>query len=149
MYRAALEAHYVQGNALADGVSAFEQLAAEQPGNSLNHYFLGRLHSRLQQFEAAERAYLKVQELAPEWPEGYRALADLYVRAERKPTEARTLARKVVEWEPTGPHYYLLTVACIKNNDRPGALEALKKAVALSPGEKNYVELLKKLQAAP
>lgn len=147
-YRAALEAHYVRGKALADGVRAFKELVAEQPGNSLNHFFLGRLLGRLQQFEAAERAYLKTQELAPEWPEGYRALAELYLRAERKPAEARALARKVAGWEPSGPHFHLLAVACVKNHDLPGALQAMRRAVALSPGEKKYDEFLKKLQAA-
>jgi len=149
MYRAALEAHYVQGNALAGGVRVFEQLASEQPESSLNHLFLGRLHGRLEQFEAAERAYRKVQELAPEWSEGYRALAELYLRADRNPAEGRALARRVLELEPTSPHYYLLAVACLKNNDRAGALEAVRQAVALNPGEKKYQEFLQQLQQTP
>jgi tetratricopeptide (TPR) repeat protein len=148
-YRAALEALYVQRNALAEGVSVFEQLAREQPENSLNYYFLGRLYMRLQQFEPSERAYRKVQELAPDWPEGYRVLADLYLRANRQPTQAHALAKKVVELEPSGPHYFLLAVACAKNKDRTGALEAAKQAVALSPGEKKYKDLLQQLQQPP
>ena len=149
VYRAALEAHYVQRNSLADGVSVFEQLAREQPKSSLNYLFLGRLHGRLDQFDAAERAYRKVQELAPEWPEGYRTLAELYLRANRKPAEARALARKVLEMEPTGPHYYLLAVACLKNNDRASALEAIQQAVALSPSETKYQQFLQQLQQTP
>src|SRR5262249_22990320 len=46
IYRVALESHYVQSNALAEGVTVFEQLAGEQPQSSLNQLFLGRLHSR-------------------------------------------------------------------------------------------------------
>jgi tetratricopeptide (TPR) repeat protein len=149
VYRAALEAHYVQRNALAEGVTVFEQLAVEQPESSLNHLFLGRLHSRLDHFEEAERAFRKVQELAPERPEGYRALAELYLRADRKPAEAQALARRVIEFEPSGPHYYLLALACLKNNDRMGALEAMKRAVALSPGEKKYQEFLQQLKERP
>jgi tetratricopeptide (TPR) repeat protein len=148
-YRATLEAFYVQRNALAEGVAVFEQLAKKQPDSSLNHLFLGRLYGRLQQFDAAERAYQKVQELAPQWPEGYRALAELYLRANRKPAEARTLARRVSELEPTGPHYYLLALACVKSNDRSGALEAIKQAVALSPGESRYQEFLRRLTETP
>jgi tetratricopeptide (TPR) repeat protein len=149
LYRSALESHYVQRNALADGVSVFEQLVRQQPEGRLNHLFLGRLQARLEHFDEAERAYRKVQELAPDWSEGYRALADLYVRADRKPTEARGLARRVIELEPSGPHYYLLAVACLKNNDRAGALDAMKQAVALSPGEKKYQEFLLQLKNAP
>jgi tetratricopeptide (TPR) repeat protein len=149
VYRTALEAHYVQRNALAEGVMVFEQLVAEQPESSLNYFFLGRLHSRLNHFEAAEQAYRKVQELAPQWPEGYRSLAELYLRADRNPAEARVLARRVVELEPSGKHYYLLAVACVKNNDRAGTEAALKQAVALSPGETKYQQLLQQLKEAP
>lgn len=149
LYRAALEAHYAQRNLLDQGVAEFERLVQEQPENSLNYLFLGRLHSRRQHYEAAERAYRKVQELAPDRPEGYRALAELYLRADRQPAEARALAGKAAKLEPSGSHYYLLAIACVKSNDRAGALEALKKAVALSPGESKYQELLQQLQSPP
>jgi len=149
VYRSALEAHYVQRNALAEGVTAFEQLVRQQPEGSLNHLFLGRLHARLDHFDAAERAYQKVRELAPDWSEGYRALAELYLGADRKPSEARALARRVIELEPSGPHFYLLAVACLKSSDRAGALEAINQAVALNPGEKKYQEFLQQLKKAP
>jgi tetratricopeptide (TPR) repeat protein len=149
MYRAALEANYVQSKTLEEGLAVFEQLAKEQPDNSLNQYFLGRMYGRLQQIDSAERAFRKVQELTPQWPEGFRALAELYLRANVKPAEARAMARRASELEPTGPHYYLLAVACVKGDDRTGALEAIQKAVALSPGEKKYADLLRQLRDQP
>jgi tetratricopeptide (TPR) repeat protein len=149
VYRSALEALYTQRNALADGVAVFEQLAADQPENSLNYFFLGRLHDRLKQFESAERAYRKVQQLAPDWPEGYRVLADLYLRANLRLGEARTMARRALELEPSGPHYYLLAVACLKNNDRAGALEAIENAVSLNPNEPRYRTFLEQLKGTP
>jgi tetratricopeptide (TPR) repeat protein len=149
MYRATLEALYVQGKKLTEGLAAFEQLAKEQPDNRLNQLFLGRMYGRLQQIDSAERAYRKVQELTPQWPEGFRALAELYLRANVKPAEARAMARRASELEPTGPHYYLLALACVKGDDRAGALEAIQKAVALSPGEKKYEELLRQLKGQP
>jgi Flp pilus assembly protein TadD len=76
-------------------------------------------------------------------------LAELYLRVNRNVAEARVLARRVVELEPSCPHYYLLAAACLRNNDRPGALEAIRQAVALSPGEKRYRELLQQLNEAP
>jgi tetratricopeptide (TPR) repeat protein len=148
MYRAALEAYYLQRKALSEGVSAFEQLALEQPDNALNYLFLGRMQGRLQQFEGAEAAYLKVKQLAPEWDQGYRALAELYLLGNRKLPEAQVLARRAVELAPSGAHYYLLARVCLKNGDRPAALEAAKHAVALSPGEKRYQELLQQLGEA-
>ena len=148
-YRAALEAHYVRSKALAEGATAFAQLVTEQPGNPLNYLFLGRMRAKLEQFEAAEAAYRKVQEFAPQWSEGYRAQAELCLRSTNKIAEAPGLARRAVELEPSGAHYYLLAVACLKNGDRPAALEAAKRAAALSPGEKRYRELLEQLTQAP
>ena len=149
VYRSALEAFYVQRKEPAEGVKVFEQLAADQPENSLNYMFLGRLHGRLEHFEAAEQCFQKVQQLAPQWAEGYRALAELYLRANRKTDQARMLAGKVLELEPSGSHYYLLAVACLKNNDRTGALEAVKKALALNPAEPKYQQLFQQLQQTP
>lgn len=146
MYRAALEAYYVRTQAVAEAVAVFEQLAAEQPTNSLNHLFLGRLQGRLQQFEAAERAYRKVQELAPQWAEGYRALAEFYLRANRKLAEAMRLAEQAVELEPSGPHHYLLAVLRFRNDDRVGALKEARQAVALSPEVKDHQEFLEYLE---
>ncbi|MBM3839585.1 MAG: tetratricopeptide repeat protein [Verrucomicrobia bacterium] len=149
MYRAALEAFYVKRNELAAGAEVFHQLVIEQPRNSLNHFFLGRLQGRLEEFDAAERSYQKVKELTPDWSEGYRALAELYLRANRKTVEAQSLARKAIEFEPSGSNYYILAVACWRNNDRPGALEAVKKALALSPDETTYQQLFQQLQSTP
>ena len=148
-YRTALESHFVQSKMLPEGVAAFEKLSAGQPTNHLNQFFLGRLHARLDHLEAAVNAFRKVQELAPKWAEGYRALADLEVRSNRNLSEALTLARKAAELEPTAPHFYLLAVAGVKNNDRAGALEAIKRAVAMAPGEKRYREILEQISQAP
>ena len=148
-YRAALEQFYLQQRAPADGIAAFEQLTSEQPKNPLNYFFLGRLRARMDQVDAAEQAYRKVQELAPNWSEGYRAMAEVNLRADRKLAESRKLAQKAVDLDPSGPNYYLLGFACAKDNDKPGAIEAIKKAVAADPGEKKYRDLLLQLERAP
>jgi len=148
-YRAALEAHFVQAQALEEGVAIFEQLARDQPANGLNAYFLGRLYGRLGRLEAAGRAYRQVQQWDPAWPQGYRALAELYLRADREPAEALKLARKAVELDPSGPHYFLLAQAQLKNRNRPAAIEAMKQAVILLPNETRYRDFLQQLQNAP
>ena len=149
VYRVALEALYAQRNAAKDGVAAFDRLTAAQPGNPLNYYFLGRLHERLEHFEATEKAYRQVQHLQPDWAEGYRALADLYLRANRNLPTAVALARRTVELEPSGAHYYLLAVASSRNNDRAGALEAIEQALRLSPDEDRYRSFLEQLKPTP
>jgi len=149
VYRVSLEALYAQRNAAKDGVTAFERLASAQPGNPLNHYFLGRLHERLEHFDATEKAYRQVQHLQPDWAEGYRALAELYLKANRNLPAAMALARRTVELEPSGAHYYLLAAAASRNNDRAGALAAIEQAMRLSPDEDRYRTFFEELKGAP
>jgi tetratricopeptide (TPR) repeat protein len=148
-YRSALEAYYAQSKALAEGLAVFEQMAAEQPENSLNQLFVGRMRARMRQLDAAERAFLKVQEMAPAQPEGYRALAELYIRAGVKPVAAVASARRAVELEPSGVHYFTLSVACLGNKDRQGAIKAIQRAVDLDPKDAEYRDLLRQLQSEP
>ncbi len=146
MYRSTLEALYLQAGDSAGGVLAFEALAAEQPGNSLNFFFLGRLQVRLEKFDAAERSFQRVQQLDPQWPEGFRALAELYLRTNRKLDQARLLAEKAVTLDPTDSHYYWLAVARAQTKDQPGALDAIRRALALSPNDARYKQLEEQLR---
>ncbi|MCP5517799.1 MAG: tetratricopeptide repeat protein [Verrucomicrobiales bacterium] len=147
--RTALEALYLKQQQPEAALEAFEKLAADQPENALNHLFLGRLHNRLGRFSDAAQAYRKLQELAPDRPEGYQTLAELYLRTDREPVAARAAAQKLVELQPTAPNYYLLGFACVKNNDRSGAIAAMEQAVALSPDNPGFREFLQRLKSAP
>ena len=149
MYRSTLEALYLQVGDPAGGVAAFEALAAEQPGNSLNFLFLGRLQVRLERFDAAERSFHRVQQLDSQWPEGFRALAELYLRTNRKLDQARLLAEKAVSLDPTDAHYYWLAVARAQNQDRPGALDAIRRALALNPNDARTKQLEEQLRTPP
>jgi Flp pilus assembly protein TadD len=71
------------------------------------------------------------------------------LRANRNLPTAGALAHRAVELEPNGAHYYLLAVACSRNNDRAGALEAIEAAIQLSPEEPRYRSLLDQLKATP
>lgn len=148
-YRGALEALFLQPSSFPQGLKAFQAMVEQQPESPWNHLFLGRFQARLEDFESAEKSYLKVQELAPERAEGFRVLADLYYRQGRKLAEAETLARRAVELDPSGTQYHLLALICLKKQDRAGALQAVRQAVARSPGEQKYQQLLKSLEAAP
>lgn len=147
--RAALESLYVQRNQLDQGVKAFNELAAAQPGNSLNYLCIGRLQTRLNHFEEAEKAFQKVQELDPKSPEGYRALAELYFRSKRKPDQVNALRLKALELDTTGAQYYSLAISLVNQNNRAGALEALKLALARNPNDPRFQQLLQQLQQSP
>ena len=147
--RAALESLYVQRNELTQGLKAFEELAARQPKNSLNYIFIGRLQSRLNHFEEAEKAFQKVLQLDPESSEGYRALAELYFRNKRKPEQVNALRLKALELDTTGAQYYSLAISLANQNNRTGALQAVKEALARNPDDPRFQQLLQQLQQAP
>lgn len=144
--RAALMALYMQQGRGADALKLFQQLAKQQPDSGINHFYLGSLYAGLRQLDAAERAYRKVTELSPERPEGHRALAELYLRANRNTAQAKTLVEKVVELEPRGANYFLLAVACAKNQDLAGAREAMGRAVELDPNNADYRRFFERLK---
>jgi tetratricopeptide (TPR) repeat protein len=147
--RVALESLYVQRNELGQGLKTFEELAARQPNNSLNYLFIGRLHSRMNHFEEAEKAFQKVQELDPKSPEGYRALAELYFRNKRKPEQVNALRLNALELDTTGAQYYSLAISLANQNNRNGALQAVKEAMARNPNDPRFQQLLQQLQKAP
>jgi tetratricopeptide (TPR) repeat protein len=136
--RAALMALCMQQGREAHALKLFEQLAKQQPDNGVNYFYLGQLLLQARQFDAAEKAYQKVTELSPERPEGYRALAEFYLRANRNMAKAQTLVEKVVQLRPSGPDFFLLAVACAKNQDLDGARVAMGRAVELDPDNADY-----------
>jgi Flp pilus assembly protein TadD len=89
-------------------------------------------------FDDAEKAYKKVIEVAPKRSDGYRALARLYLQLNRNLSEAKTLASKAIELEPTAMHYFILAAACDKNGDRTGAIAAIGQAIEMEPGNMQY-----------
>jgi len=148
-YRAALESLFLQRKLPMEGIRLFEELTTANPTNYLNHLFLGRLQSKSGMFEPAEKSLLTVQKMVPGLPEGHRALGDLYLRANRKLPEALAELRISVDLDPSPPHFYLLSIACAKNKDPQGALNAIQQAIKLRPNEASYQKLREQLLQAP
>ena len=146
--RAALEAVHVQNKKLAEGAAAFEQLASNQPENALNHFFLGRLKTRLGNSTEAESNYQKTLSLAPTWAAGHHAMAELYMLTNQHLDQAEKLARRAVELEPNHARYYLLSAACIKNRHLQEALKAINQALTLTPDDAKYRKLRNQLEKA-
>jgi tetratricopeptide (TPR) repeat protein len=112
-----------------------EAIAPDDPAVCLN---LGERYTELGEFEKAERAYRKLVEVSPHQGGGYAALARLYLQANRKIPEAKTLAQKAVELEPTAPYYFMLAVVCQRAGDRAASLAAIEEALARDPGNAEY-----------
>lgn len=148
--RAALVSLLTEQNGMLEAVKTFERLAANHPESSLDYLFLGRLHEQSNHFESAEEAYRQVIKLAPDRPDGYRSLIELYFRSDRKHAEAKGLARQLLELEPeSGPNHYLVAFACIRTNDRAGAVAAMEEAVRLSPENQRFQTFLNQLKKTP
>jgi Flp pilus assembly protein TadD len=69
------------------------------------------------------------------------ALAQLYLKTNRKLPQARELLRTAVELEPTAPNYFLLGTACLASGDSTGAGEAISQALKLDPENATYRRL--------
>ena len=133
-----LAALYESADRGQEALDVRERLREIEPGDTINLLNIGIGNARLHQFEAAEAAYRKVIQTAPQRCEGYRALAGLYLKTGRKLDEARSLAETAVRLEPAAANFRLLGEACGKNGDRRGALSAMERAVALEPNNDQY-----------
>ncbi len=148
-HRQSLAWLYRTSGRLAQTIRVLGQLGEMDPKNLSYPLEIGRLHARLQQFEAAERSFRAVSERWPEHYAGYAALAELYLQTNRHLPEAVPLAQKAVRLNETARGYALLSTACRKNGDTHGAAAAIKRAVALDPHNVTYRQAYDLLQKEP
>jgi tetratricopeptide (TPR) repeat protein len=117
------------------------------PNNISCQLNLGLLAARLGQFAQAEKDFRTTIAMAPTQADGYRELAQLYLRAKTKQVEARDLAAQAVKLQPAAGHYFLLGWACDVTGDRARAMEALQKALTLDPNNQAYQQVLQRITA--
>ena len=129
---------YERQNRTEKALAPLLRAKEDDPGNVSVNMTLGSLHVSLGQIEAAEEAFRDAIEVIPHQAGGYAALADLYLKANRKLPEAKRLALKVVELEPLARNYYLLSAACMGNGEPAEARSAMERAMALDPGNPVY-----------
>lgn len=121
-----------------DTLEIFTQIKETQSQNVDYWIGLGGLHVRLDEFDGAEDAYRRAVELAPQRPEAYTSLAQLYLQSNRKLSQASELAKTAVELQPTASHYFLLGVTCQRNGNLGDASQAIEKAMKLDPRNPQY-----------
>ncbi|MCL4201734.1 MAG: tetratricopeptide repeat protein [Pirellulaceae bacterium] len=129
---------YQRQNRPRETLAVLSPLRESRPDDPRLWLETGRLHARLDQFELADQAFARVVELTPESAQGYAARAELRVQCQRDAAEAVQFARQAVERQPSGPHYYLLSVAAEQQGDRSLAIDSLQQAISADPGNPQY-----------
>jgi tetratricopeptide (TPR) repeat protein len=100
------------------------EVLAEQRNYLPGQLLCGSLFADLKMYPEAEQALKRAVELAPQQPSGYAALAGLYLRWGEKLPEARRMALKAVDLEPSAENLELLATICIACGDNAGAISA-------------------------
>ncbi len=131
----------------AEALELYQKAAAIEPPHPACWLNLGLLLARSNRFAEAEEAFRKVIQLLPDQSDGYREMAQLYLRAQVRLTEARELAEKAVALEPLAQNYFLLSRAYDQNGDPARALAALKRATELAPANPLYRQTYDRLRA--
>jgi len=137
---------YMQSRRVPEAVDVSKQLTALDPGNAPYRHKLGTALAALRQFDAAEEAFRKGIELAPQEAIGYHLLARLLLTRNHKLAEAKTLAGKLVELESTARNYSILGEVCQRTGDLAGALAAARRASELEPANPQYRRTYRTLQ---
>lgn len=139
---------YLESGRERQALTFCEQLCQIEPANATYHLNTGALLSQLQLYDAAEEAVRKGLALAPDSATAHLSLVRLLLFRSRMLPEAQTLARRLVELEPTVEHCGLLAEACRRNGDLAGARAAIEQAMKLDPGNEAikaaYRQLLEK-----
>jgi len=141
-----LASMYQTSNRIPEALEIFKKVSEIEPDNLPCFLNIGLLYSQLKRTADAEEAFRKVISLAPKSSDGYRELAQLYLKSDIKLDEAKKLAEQAVKLEPTAANYMALSRACDKNGDTAGAISAAKRAVELEPSNPIYQQIYQMLQ---
>ena len=137
---------YQTSGQLSKALQMHKEITEIEPESPICYYMIGVLSARLKQYDDAEKALRKVIKLAPQRSEAYRELVRLYLKTGKNLPQARQLAEKAVALEAVAANYLQLSMVCDRNGDTAGAFSAIKRAVALEPGNQQYLRLYKVIQ---
>lgn len=110
-----------------------KELGKLDSGNGLHYWNEGVLYTRARLYDDAERVFRDICRLEPARDTGYASLAELYLETNQKLDEARTLAERAVELEPTARNHWILASVAQKQRDYVTARAVLNRALAIDP----------------
>lgn len=132
---------YQQTRRDREALQFYQQAAKLDPADGLAQLNMGRVYTKLNQADGAERAFKEVIRLEPKRPEGYSALAQLYLQTRSNLAEAERLAGVATELAKEAPYFALLSQACAQNGNRHGALMAINRAIELQPANPQFEQM--------
>jgi tetratricopeptide (TPR) repeat protein len=144
--RQALAAITLREGRVRRTIELMEELAAIKPQNQEYWIEAGRLFMTLFDYEAAEAAFQRARDAAPDRADGYAALAKLLLESRSDLPLARQYATEAVKRESSVAAHMLLAEACEANQDRAGALAAVTDALALQPDDPDLQRIYQSLQ---
>jgi len=137
---------YQMTNQISNALQMHKKISQIEPENPTCYLNIGLFSTQLKRFADAEEAFRKAIALAPNSSTGYRELAQLYLKSERKFPQARELAKKAVALEAIAVNYFVLCWASDKNGDTANALKAIEQAIQLEPDNLRYKQIYKSIK---
>lgn len=144
--RERLASLYYMTSRFREALYQFEKISQIDPNDPFCYLNIGQVSIRLKLMDKAEKAYRKAIKLSPEQSAGYRELARLYLRTNKKLSEARKLAEKAVTLEKIADNYHVFAWAAEVNGDSASALQAMERAMKLEPANLKYRQIYERIK---
>lgn len=142
-----LAALYGQAGQTEEALELCKQAEAIAPQEATVHLNVGILGAKLRRFKVAEAALRKASALAPDNASAARLLSQVLLESNGSATEAASLARKAVNFEPSAESYFVLGAAEFRRGDERAAAAAMRRAIDLAPAEPRYRQALEQLKS--
>jgi tetratricopeptide (TPR) repeat protein len=130
----------------------YEKAANLVPDDPDPQYRMAWLEHQRQNFEAAERHYLKVLELAPDHADAMTNVCRMWVHLTLEPRKAKPYAERLTVLRPDDPDSWLLLANIHHSLGDPAVHSSAKRFLKLAPPDdprwKNSVEIINRFLAA-
>lgn len=125
---------YAEEGRYAPAIEALEKVARLSPGSVLTYLNLGGIHTKLGQYEAAERNLSRASALAPSQPEIRRRLAEVYLGTDRYGEATEQIEHALRMFPDDATLYYFLGRSLEGDGRDRAALDAFERASRLDIG---------------
>jgi superkiller protein 3 len=138
--RRSLGRSLAEDNRLDEAIAVFQELQELQPKNLEHRFTLAAIFRQQRRMDGVEDSLQQILEIAPDNAAAASGLAQLYLNTSQKLPEAKRLAQRAAQSQPSGEAFFLLSAICLANQDRQGAKDAIDQALLLEPGNPKYAQ---------